>query len=167
VLVLQPTVPYVRAELLYCRTYTTVLFVPAPRRKAGSKSFALLTHISKKAEHEQQLIVDIDISLKTTTFSSIQSTMSPNVEIGRTAKITQLREDAVMYLEDLLADKLGEVAMLQKQLAVLSKHHVRDSDMVDPYGDSGKYTGHVHNEKAHGKGTMLYDDGRVYAGTLT
>jgi hypothetical protein len=93
--------------------------------------------------------------------------MSPNVEIGRTAKITQLREDAVTYLEDMLADKLEEVAILQKQLAALSKHHVRDTEMMDPYGDSGKYTGQVHNEKAHGKGTMKYNDGRVYVGTLT
>lgn len=88
-----------------------------------------------------------------------------NVEIGRTAKITQLREDTVAYLEDLLADKLEEVAMIQKQLTILSAHHVRDTDKVDPYGDVGKYTGQIHNEKSHGKGTMKYDDGRIYVGT--
>lgn len=90
--------------------------------------------------------------------------MAGTVEIGRTAKITQMREEAVAYLEDLLADKLEEVAILQQQLAILSKHHVRDTNMVDPYGDAGKYTGQVHNEKPHGKGTMKYDDGRVYVG---
>ena len=37
--------------------------------------------------------------------------------------------------------------------------------MVDPYGDTGKYTGQVQNDKPHGKGTMKYDDGRVYVGT--
>jgi hypothetical protein len=87
-----------------------------------------------------------------------------SVEIGRTAKITQMREGAVAYLEDLLADKLEEVATLQQQLAFLSKHHVRDTNMVDPYGDSGKYTGQVNNDKPHGKGTMKYEDGRVYFG---
>ena len=43
--------------------------------------------------------------------SLLLETMS-GVEIGRTAKITQLREDAVTYLEELLADKLEEVAMM-------------------------------------------------------
>lgn len=38
--------------------------------------------------------------------------------------------------------------------------------MTDPYGDTGQYTGSVHNEKAHGKGTMNYDDGRSYVGML-
>ena len=85
-------------------------------------------------------------------------------EIGKTSKLNQLREDAVGYLEELLADKLEEVQILQKQLALLSKHHVRDANMVDPYGDAGKYTGQVHNEKPHGRGTMNYDDGRVYVG---
>jgi hypothetical protein len=48
--------------------------------------------------------------------------------------------------------------------------------MVDPYGDKGLYTGQVmnpssscagggDNNKAHGKGTMKYEDGRVYVGT--
>ena len=87
-------------------------------------------------------------------------------EIGKTSKLNQLREDAVGYLEELLADKLEEVQILQKQLALLSKHHVRDANMVDPYGDAGKYTGQVHNEKPHGRGTMNYDDGRVYVGKL-
>ena len=39
--------------------------------------------------------------------------------------------------------------------------------MVDPYGDTGKYTGQVNpngENKPHGKGTMKYDDGRVYVG---
>ena len=58
-----------------------------------------------------------------------------------------------------------EVAIIQEQLAILSKHHVRETNMVDPYGDTGKYTGQVQNDKPHGKGTMKYDDGRVYVGT--
>jgi hypothetical protein len=92
--------------------------------------------------------------------------MTGQVEIGRTAKVSQLREDAVSFLEDMLADKLEEVVMLQKQLAILSKHHVSGVPMTDPYGDTGKYTGSVHDEKPHGKGTMNYDDGRTYAGTF-
>jgi hypothetical protein len=88
-----------------------------------------------------------------------------NIVIGRTAKITQMREGAVAHLEDLLANKLEEVAMLQQQLTVLSKHHIRDAKMLDPYGDPGIYTGQVHNEKPHGMGTMNYDDNRVYTGT--
>jgi len=86
------------------------------------------------------------------------------VEIGRTAKLSALREEAVGYLENLLADKLEEVAMLQKELSALSKHHVREASIVDPYGDAGKYTGQLKEEKPHGKGTMMYDDGRVYVG---
>jgi hypothetical protein len=86
------------------------------------------------------------------------------VEIGRSSKVQQLREEAVGHLEGLLADKLEEVAILQEQLALLSKHHVRDTHMVDPYGDAGEYTGQVHDDKPHGKGTMKYDDGRVYVG---
>jgi hypothetical protein len=78
--------------------------------------------------------------------------------------VRQLREEAVGHLEGLLTDKLEEVAILQEQLALLSKHHVRDNHMMDPYGDMGKYTGHVHNEKPNGKGTMKYDDGRNYSG---
>lgn len=35
------------------------------------------------------------------------------VEIGRTAKVLQFREEAVTYLEELLVDKLEEVAMIQ------------------------------------------------------
>jgi hypothetical protein len=87
-----------------------------------------------------------------------------SVEIGRTSKVRQLREEAVGHLEGLLSDKLEEVSILQEQLALLSKHHVRDTQMVDPYGDMGKYTGHVHNDKPNGRGTMKYDDGRVYVG---
>ena len=87
-----------------------------------------------------------------------------SVEIGRTTKVRQLREEAVGHLEGLLADKLEEVAILQEQLALLSKHHLRDAHIVDPYGDMGSYTGNVHNGKAHGKGTMKYDDGRIYVG---
>jgi hypothetical protein len=88
-----------------------------------------------------------------------------SVEIGRTAKLNQLREEAVVNLEGLLADRLEEVAILQQQLALLSKHHVQETDMVDPYGDTGKYTGQVNNDgKPHGKGTMKYNDGRVYVG---
>ena len=90
---------------------------------------------------------------------------TPAVELGRTAKLRQLRDEAVMHLETLLADKLEEVSILQAQLAMLSKHHVRDTHMVDPYGDTGVYTGQVENEKPHGKGTMKYDDGRIYVGT--
>jgi hypothetical protein len=78
---------------------------------------------------------------------------SQQIEIGRTSKVKQLRDDAVSILEDLLADKMEEVAILQEQLALLSKHHVRETRMVDPYGDSGIYTGQVNNEKPQGKGT--------------
>ena len=87
-----------------------------------------------------------------------------SVEVGRTAKLQQLREEAITHLETMLADKMEEIAIIQEQLALLSKHHVRDTNMVDPYGDTGQYTGQVENEKPHGKGTMKYDDGRVYVG---
>ena len=43
---------------------------------------------------------------------------------GRSAKLKQFREQAVATLEELLADKLEEVALIQEQLALLSKHHV-------------------------------------------
>jgi hypothetical protein len=81
---------------------------------------------------------------------------SQQIEIGRTSKVKQLRDDAVTMLEDLLADKMEEVSILQEQLALLSKHHVRETHMVDPYGDSGIYTGQVNNEKPHGKGTSRF-----------
>jgi hypothetical protein len=87
-----------------------------------------------------------------------------SVEIGRTSKVQQLREEAVDHLEGLLADKLEEVAILQEQLALLSKHHVRETHVVDPYGDAGTYTGNVLNDMPNGKGTMKYDDGRIYVG---
>jgi hypothetical protein len=89
----------------------------------------------------------------------------PSVEIGRTEKVMQLREDAVNQLEELLAMKMEEVGILQQQLALLSKNHVRETAMVDPYGDKGTYTGQVSNDKPHGQGTMNYDDGRVYTGS--
>lgn len=80
-----------------------------------------------------------------------------------------LREQAVTQLEDMLAIKMEEVAILQEQLASLSNHHVKEAKMVDPYGDSGIYTGQIHVDsngrpKPHGKGTMKYNDGRVYVG---
>jgi hypothetical protein len=94
----------------------------------------------------------------------IRSKSPPPVELGRSLKTRQLREDAVRYLEDVLAEKMEEVALLQTELARLSKHHVQDEHIVDPYGDSGKYTGSIHNEKPNGTGTMRYDDNRVYIG---
>ena len=85
----------------------------------------------------------------------------------RSAKLKRFREQAVAQLEELLADKLEEVALIQEQLALLSKHHVVERPTVDPYGDTGLYTGQVNqSDKAHGKGTMKYDDGRVYVGAL-
>eukprot|EP00980_Cylindrotheca_fusiformis_P005479 scaffold1169_cov120-Cylindrotheca_fusiformis.AAC.29 len=86
------------------------------------------------------------------------------IEIGRSQKTSQLKEDAIRYLEEMLANKMEEVAMLQTELARLSKHHVRDKHIVDPYGDTGKYTGRLHNHKPHGIGTMRYDDNRIYVG---
>jgi hypothetical protein len=86
------------------------------------------------------------------------------MDVGRADKVKQLREDAVVQLEELLALKMEEVSILQQQLAALSKHHVRETDMTDPYGDKGKYTGQIHNDKPHGKGTMKYDDGRTFVG---
>ena len=90
---------------------------------------------------------------------------SSSIEVGRSAQIKQLREEAVVHLEGLLADKLEEVSMIQDQLALLSRHHVRETSMTDPYGDTGIYTGQVKNDKPQGRGTMKYDDGRVYVGT--
>ena len=78
------------------------------------------------------------------------------VEIGRTFKVKQLREGAVTILEEMLASKMEEVAVLQEQLAMLSKHHVLDTAMVDPYGDSGVFTGQVHQDKPHGKGMSCW-----------
>ena len=65
----------------------------------------------------------------------------PEVEIGRTSKLKQLREEAVVKLEEILAIKTEEIALIQQQLSLLSKHHVREVTMVDPYGDTGIYTG--------------------------
>jgi hypothetical protein len=100
----------------------------------------------------------------TKTNRPVLSTMPVGVEIGRTEKVRQLREDAVVKLEELLAMKMEEVSLLQEQLALLSKHHVRETIIVDPYGDRGLYTGQISNEKPNGKGTMKYEDGRVYVG---
>lgn len=86
------------------------------------------------------------------------------MELGRASKVKMLREQAVSHLEDLLALKLEEVSILQQQLAKLSKEHVRETYLIDPYGDSGLYTGQVKDGKPHGKGTMKYDDGRVFVG---
>ncbi len=61
---------------------------------------------------------------------------------------------AISQLEDMLADKMAEIAIIQEQLAILSKHHVQETVMVDPYGDTGKYTGQVKNEKVRGGITM-------------
>jgi hypothetical protein len=84
--------------------------------------------------------------------------------MGRAEKIEALREDVVAHLEELLAIKTQEVNILQEQLALLSKHHVKETKMKDPYGDSGVYTGQIKDDLPHGSGTMKYDDGRVYVG---
>ena len=90
--------------------------------------------------------------------------MPAPVESGRNEKVKQLREDAIIKLEDLLATKMEEVEILQHQLSLLSNGHESDIEMIDPYGDRGRYTGQVSNGKPDGKGTMKYDDGRVYVG---
>ena len=87
---------------------------------------------------------------------NINSHATHPVEIGRTFKVKQLRDGAVAVLEEMLASKMEEVAILQEQLALLSKHHVLETAMVDPYGDSGIYTGQVHLEKPHGKGESFW-----------
>lgn len=79
-------------------------------------------------------------------------------------KVQELRDDIVNSLQEMLADKLEEVKIIQEQLARLSPDHVHDFSMTDPYGDKGKYTGQIRNNKCHGKGTMKYDDGREYSG---
>lgn len=42
--------------------------------------------------------------------------------------------------------------------------YVERQTVVDPYGDSGTYTGELRLQKPHGVGEMTYDDGRVYTG---
>ena len=42
--------------------------------------------------------------------------------------------------------------------------YVEREAVVDPYGDSGIYTGELHLRKPHGLGEMTYLDGRVYSG---
>ena len=84
--------------------------------------------------------------------------------MGRAEKADALREDVVLQLEELLALKTEEISILQEQLALLSKHHVKETNMKDPYGDSGTYTGQIKDSMPHGKGTMKYDDGRIYVG---
>ena len=85
--------------------------------------------------------------------------------VGRNHKLSQLRASAISQLEDLLAVKLEEVAIIEKQLSLLSESHVREKQIVDPYGDAGSYTGQVEDgNKPNGKGTMKYEDGRVYVG---
>jgi hypothetical protein len=116
-----------------------------------------------------------------------ESKLTPEIDQRRENKIRDLRADAIAKLEEMLADKMSEIAIIQEQLAILSKMHVQETTMVDPYGDTGKYTGQVKNDKVstglhdlchfiqsylglcvssqpHGKGTMKYDDGRVYVG---
>jgi hypothetical protein len=47
------------------------------------------------------------------------------------------------------------------------REHVRDQKLLDPYGDSGKYTGVILRSTGmpHGVGRMIYDDdGRTYEG---
>ena len=104
------------------------------------------------------------VAISPKTYRPIVLIMPAGVEIGRTEKVRQLREDAVVKLEELLAMKMEEVSLLQEQLALLSKHHVRETIIMDPYGDRGLYTGQISNEKPNGKGTMKYEDGRVYVG---
>jgi len=84
--------------------------------------------------------------------------------MGREEKVEMLREDVVGQLEDMLTIKKEEVRIIQEQLALLSKGHVAETKMTDPYGDTGVYTGQAKDDKPHGKGTMQYDDGRVYEG---
>lgn len=109
-----------------------------------------------------ELSVESDAPSSSVALSS--NTMARHVEIGRTVKVKQLRDDAVAVLEEMLATKMEEVGILQEQLALLSKQHVREAAMVDPYGDSGIFTGQINNEKPHGKGTMKYEDGRIFVG---
>ena len=90
--------------------------------------------------------------------------MPAAAEIGRNEKVKQLRADAVAKLEEHLAIKMEEVEILQHQLSLLSDCHANDIEVVDPYGDRGRYTGQLHHGKPNGKGTMKYVDGRVYAG---
>jgi hypothetical protein len=42
--------------------------------------------------------------------------------------------------------------------------YVERQAVVDPYGDSGTYTGELWVQKPHGLGEMKYSDGRVYVG---
>lgn len=76
-----------------------------------------------------------------------ESKITTDVDKRRENKIRDLRADAISKLEDMLADKMSEIAIIQEQLAILSKMHVQETTMVDPYGDTGKYTGQVKNEK--------------------
>ena len=101
-----------------------------------------------------ELSVESDAPSSSVALSS--NTMARHVEIGRTIKVKQLRDDAVAVLEEMLATKMEEVGILQEQLALLSKQHVREAAMVDPYGDSGIFTGQINNEKPHGKGTSSH-----------
>jgi hypothetical protein len=141
--------------------------------RAPKYLFGSIMHVEVGAQHatyrmaaeRQNRINQNHLLLSHTLHTTLKSDLIiMSVEIGRTSKVRQLREEAVGHLEGLLTDKLEEVAILQEQLALLSKHHVRDIQMIDPYGDVGNYTGPVHNDKMEGNGTMKYDDGRVYAG---
>ena len=94
------------------------------------------------------------------------TTNSSVLRIVQLSEIQRIREEAIMHIEALIVDRLEEVAIMQEQLTLLSKNHVQESSVTDPYGDKGKYTGRLTNGKPHGKGIMKYEDGRVYVGTL-
>jgi hypothetical protein len=128
------------------------------RRCPASSPLFHQTVTADKAFHSLlKLLLFIPVSLRV-------SQQQYQIKMTREAKVEELREDVVAQLEEMLAIKTEEVSIIQEQLSLLSKGYVKETKMKDPYGDTGIYTGHVKENVPNGKGTMEYDDGRLYVG---
>jgi hypothetical protein len=60
----------------------------------------------------------------------------------------------------------GILVSCQRDSRKTSSRQVKGLNLVDPYGDQGRYSGELtSNGKPDGHGTMFYKDGRVYTGS--
>lgn len=153
-------------ELVEAYVHAYVCFLD----KAAALSLAALLCLTRIASfHNISFIAEKHCFLAELSFLLINSTLRVSqqqyqIKMTREAKVEELREDVVAQLEEMLAIKTEEVSIIQEQLSLLSKGYVKETKMKDPYGDTGIYTGHVKENVPNGKGTMEYDDGRLYVG---